>query len=190
MLKNTSIILGLILMQSCLGREKYFRFSDEERSLLVYEEGEIFKLRSQDGDTFRFYVQDKSIGFEQVRIHFSSRKHFGETASIEFISTDDIGRIVAQGGIDLQKRTDHEFLFALHLKVYEDYPTIMSDDFSVGDPYEFHSNLTVDGSSYTNVYYFKNPISANSYRELFIASSEGILHVGNTDTGHFYKRVE
>lgn len=141
------ILFSGIIFASCKKKKIYHSFTDDERAFLVYNLGDIFKLKNENtGDTLIFEVTDKYDRYKDdygPSLLPSRQEHHMEDAKITFRGTNNstFGYIsLYKDGID-------------QLSLGIDFPFSVVDFGIIGtsDP-DYIKDTIVNGVSYKDIY--------------------------------------
>ncbi|MCF8360893.1 MAG: hypothetical protein K9H26_19245 [Prolixibacteraceae bacterium] len=166
-------ILSLILFSSCF-EDLYYYFTDEERTLLVYNTGETIKLlRKPQTDTLTF-VFTEIIRDSLRNTGLGLQYHNYEIYDAVFEQNScSFGRIFAS----------KEPTFKMNVSLELDYKTEFE-----GSLCDTLYNYTLNSKEYSELFVFAKEKGQSPM--LYFSKDEGIVYIDSTASGNSYALIE
>jgi homoserine trans-succinylase len=171
-LKTIGIMFLISTLFAFCKKEKddYYDLSDQEKALLLYNEGDTFSLKHEDSVIYEFTVYEKSI-YHKKTSYFDAKKY--ETGQLKFGSTnnEDI-----RGAIQMKKLYG-DFEYEIYINFSVDTFEIFYED----DKHPFRKTIrkeyTIKNTSFKNVYAFDNKSSKEDTptKRVLFTLSDGFL---------------
>lgn len=168
-----------IIFTSCK-KEINHSFTDEERAFLVYNEGDIFKLKNENtGDTLIFNLISREVNFKDdfgPQLGPKRKSHFMEEGRLRYSNSSGYNSL---DYIYLYKDKLDQFTLSISLWLDKNnYGT------SVGE-IEGITTITSGGIVYQNVYVF----SADNNTKCYFSKEYGFVKLEDLDNGLIYSRI-
>ncbi len=171
-LKTIGIMFFISTLFAFCKKEKddYYDLSDQEKALLLYNEGDTFPLKHEDSIVYDFIVYKKNIHYGKSG--YCDPKEY-ESGQLGFASTrnEDI-----YGGIQMKKLYG-DFEYEIYVNFSVDTFEILYEE----DKHPFRKTIyeeyTIKNTSFKNVYMFDNRISQQDEptKRVLFTLSDGFL---------------
>lgn len=165
-------VISILLLQSCCKDDTYTYLTDEAKEFLLYEEGDIFRLKKLSTDE----IVDLTVTYKKTGIYKSSGTSGGTYSGFnsddyyeygEYYFTNDLN--CYNGNIYVEARNNGNF--KLTASIGECFGNIF-DTFEYRD--EILTSVEVNGINYTDIYLIK------SYSQtIFYSKEKGIIKITN-----------
>ncbi len=151
-------------------KDDYYDLTDQEKALLLYNEGDTFSLKHEDSVIYEFTVYEKSI-YHKKTSYFDAKKY--ETGQLKFGSTnnEDI-----RGAIQMKKLYG-DFEYEIYINFSVDTFEIFYEDDKHPFRKTIHKEYTIKNTSFKNVYAFDNKSSKEDTptKRVLFTLSDGFL---------------
>lgn len=166
------IILSIILLSSC-ERDVYYYFTENEKAMFNYEEGDsILFLRQPQFDTTLFVITNKNVqSLRHSALGFEYTNY--QICEIELESSQKISCYIYA-----EKLKEFSMTISLNSEFSQEFEGQLSDTLN---------NYLLNGVKYNKVFVFSN---GNESPKLFFTKEKGIIYIENSNSGSSYKLID